>query len=109
MASGRSWTIVEDLGCSNPSNRSQTIVRLVKQPLNNHVCETDVRTTLGLVDSAKQECYEALKAAELGAQGSPLLLSKLNEQHPAGNPYPDIVPLRRRSGSCSVEQFQASP
>jgi hypothetical protein len=27
MGSGRSWTIVEDLGCSNPSNRSQTIVR----------------------------------------------------------------------------------
>ena len=85
MASGRSWTIVEDLGCSNPSNRSRTIVRLVKQPLNNHVCETDVRTTLGLVDPAKQECYEALKAAELGAQGSPLLLSKLNEQHPSAS------------------------
>jgi hypothetical protein len=74
-----------------------------------HVCETAVRTPLGLVDPAKQECYEALAAAELGAQGSPLVLSKLNEQHPAGNPYPDIVPLRRRSGFGSVEQFQASP
>jgi len=48
MGFRRSWTIVGDLGCSNPSNRSRTIAPLVKQPLNDHVCETNV-TTLGLL------------------------------------------------------------